>query len=657
MKKLDKKIIIKFSIGIFALLLLVVGATYAYFALNANIEKSTTNISTELDDIGSVALVTGDNLLMDITFTDMKKYSNSDINYYASSNGTTLVETDEVIAYTQVVGENNYSCTYTLVVSDESENSIYTAFQNMDNKSEGQIVLTVDGKDYDFNTTSLFPLTINGNLENVSNLNPGKIKAKLKLVNSPSIDQTGFAGTNIDLAFNVTDFKCEVNNKIYLANEVNKNTTTFSSENLVVFEEKDYSGLNSITYDIAGTMKNTETNETITISDTATSEFVYEDNLWNLSVSAGSYQDASTLNIPSLSYTFDINTDGINNYMVCYDRVKFSNSGLYINVDSLYSDDNGTDEKSTFTYNSLTCSELGVLSNGNHTIEFYFNKVNLKYATLFKFNVQNTVPGDFTGHRYTGKSPNNYVEFNGDTWRIIGSVPTCTSSECATSENLIKIIKDESIGKIAYDANCGYCSGSSCSFPNCNGSWGNNTLYRLLNNYYYGAQNGNGTEGCYSSQRSEAGFCDYTYNGIKSDNLYGQMVENVYWNTGASNPTILGQLVYSNEIQNQTVSGNVGLVAISDYIYSAPSEYQQGKINTEAFHKALKENSWLYGKEEWTGISYSKTLALKGDGAYGYVDDGYPFYGYDVRPVVYLDKDVYILEGDGSKANPYQIAL
>ncbi len=51
--------------------------------------------------------------------------------------------------------------------------------------------------------------------------------------------------------------------------------------------------------------------------------------------------------------------------------------------------------------------------------------------------------------RYIGASPNNYVRFNNELWRIIGVMNNIKTSTSGTGESRLKIIKDESIGNFA----------------------------------------------------------------------------------------------------------------------------------------------------------------------------------------------------------------
>ena len=294
--------------------------------------------------------------------------------------------------------------------------------------------------------------------------------------------------------------------------------------------------------------------------------------------------------------------------------------------------------------------------NGNVTcnIEFKSNPTTLK-SKVETVNASQNYDGN--GYRYSGKTPNNWVWFNGEKWRIIGSIPICTSSGCATKENLVKIIRSESIGTYVYDAkSSGYT-----------GTWGSNTLYSLLNTSYYAtsraAMNGQNHAGCYSHYNSSYQSrpnCDYTEIGILSSSYYGQMVKNVYWNTGASSNSVTASTAYTNETASRTVLGYVGLMSASDWGYAASSSYHSILMNsyTSSSNNAT-ENSWIFNNGyEWTSIRISSdtTIAL-GVSILGTMGGNYANNGYAVRPVVYLDSSVYIVSGDGTESNPYQIGM
>ena len=53
--------------------------------------------------------------------------------------------------------------------------------------------------------------------------------------------------------------------------------------------------------------------------------------------------------------------------------------------------------------------------------------------------------------RYYGSTPNNYITFNGELWRIIGVMNNMTTSD-GKSASLVKIVRASSIGTLAWDS-------------------------------------------------------------------------------------------------------------------------------------------------------------------------------------------------------------
>ncbi len=245
------------------------------------------------------------------------------------------------------------------------------------------------------------------------------------------------------------------------------------------------------------------------------------------------------------------------NYRICYTISSGSssvNNGLYIAINGTtkYSILSSTSEEKSGCYDfySLTTSDY---------INISVRKYNASAVVpVMKFRIEraNNNTAYNPGYRYEGTNPDNYIWFNNEMWRIIGVVPVCTSANCATKEDLVKIIRKDSIGSIAYDAkSLGYT-----------GAWGSNTLYTLLNTKYWGKQDATNTATCYGYGATSKTKCDYTVIGLSSSDYYGNMVkQNVYWNTGASTDAADAKTVYGNESQTQQVQGNIGLMNASDY--------------------------------------------------------------------------------------------
>lgn len=201
-------IIIPMIIVILTFVLLIVGSAYAYFTANNSIGGST-NINTEFESVGISKLASKNNLKLNVTLVDMMKKDNN-INYYATLDGTpSTSENSEVIATASVEGNGKMNCNYTLEVTVNGTNNMYEAFKNMTNKSAGQLILNVDGKDYDlYNVT--FPLTITGTINDLSENNSKDIKASFRIVNRKDIDQSNLANKDLTLSFNAKLFTCSL---------------------------------------------------------------------------------------------------------------------------------------------------------------------------------------------------------------------------------------------------------------------------------------------------------------------------------------------------------------------------------------------------------------------------------------------------------------
>ena len=117
------------------------------------------------------------------------------------------------------------------------------------------------------------------------------------------------------------------------------------------------------------------------------------------------------------------------------------------------------------------------------------------------------------GYRYEGKNPNNYIWFNNELWRIIGVFDSASHGQ---SGNLVKIIREESIGGLAWHKS------------NTN-DWSASSLKSLLNGAYYDWDSNKSSVStyCYGYSTSVQGNCDYSEIGI--NDTYRNMIQNVTW--------------------------------------------------------------------------------------------------------------------------------
>lgn len=243
------------------------------------------------------------------------------------------------------------------------------------------------------------------------------------------------------------------------------------------------------------------------------------------------------------------------------------------------------------------------------------------------------------GYRYKGTNPNNYVWFNNELWRIIGSVPIKINE--STTKNLVKIVRKDILNK-------GYASTS-----------GNTSTVELLNKYYFDGDNDNNSDasstGCLVKGATYYGNCNYSFRGILPNDIYGEMIEEVFWNTGKVNPSDNVAYAYIDELNDQE-KNVVGLLSASDYALSTSISNTLSLDNHNSSDITL--NSWLVFNENILLLNSHKLRSGTLTITEGKVVSRS---GWGVLPVVYLDDEVFVINENmnniGSELNPYQIAL
>ena len=281
-----------------------------------------------------------------------------------------------------------------------------------------------------------------------------------------------------------------------------------------------------------------------------------------------------------------------------------------------------------------------------------------------KLNATQGIMLDNNGdYRYYGADPNNYVTFNGETWRIIGTFNNVDDGT-GNKETRLKIIRDESIGNYSWDS-----SASTVNSGNGVNDWSKADLMTELNTLYYNSTSGT----CYNGQNNASTTCNFTSTGL--DSTARSMIDDaVYHLGGSSNASGLyaddnynaerGTTVYSCSTDDgacpraTTWTGKIGIMYPSDYAYAVDlSLCTKDGYNYD--NSTCKSNDWLYlGSNEWTIMPASSRAYY----AFGVISSGYVnvinvyFYNsYAARPVLYLKSDVTIVGGEGTSSNPYQL--
>ena len=290
--------------------------------------------------------------------------------------------------------------------------------------------------------------------------------------------------------------------------------------------------------------------------------------------------------------------------------------------------------------------------------------------------------------RYIGANPNNYVYFNCsdynnqsdstcEKWRIIGVFKNMTKSD-GSKEDLVKIIRDDSIGNYSWDS-----SDSSTNYGWGVNDWTNADVMKLLNSgydsetvggsLYWNAKSGTCYNGAYNATTS----CDFTSTGLKND-LTRNAIESVVWNLSGSSTfnDVTASMFYSRERGTTVYSGpttwtgKVGLMYPSDYGYATAG----GSTTNRAACLAKELFNWdgsnvsdcynndylLKSYSQWTltpnssdsyGVFYVDMKGFVSYGRYAYGTDG-------VWPVAFLKSNILISEvGNGSSESPLQLSM
>ena len=289
--------------------------------------------------------------------------------------------------------------------------------------------------------------------------------------------------------------------------------------------------------------------------------------------------------------------------------------------------------------------------------------------------------------RYYGASPNNYIYFNCsdysnqssstcETWRIIG-----------VFDGKVKLIRNETIGSMSYDADAEdtYLQSIASSEGNNNiaqslnynmsdeniiiklapsevgtesNDYSKSSLQKILNNYYY-----NGLK--YTGRSSY----DFTSTGIKN-NTTRNIIVNITYNLGGhDSDSVYPNQIYEYERGTTVPSGNAttwqGKIALpypSDYGYAANlSKCQKQLVSYDDV--TCTSNNWMKAilgiyNYSWLLAPYSGST---GDAWYvhslGRVGRGAAYNASGVVPVLYLSSELSIKAGTGSSSAPYQLSL
>ena len=279
--------------------------------------------------------------------------------------------------------------------------------------------------------------------------------------------------------------------------------------------------------------------------------------------------------------------------------------------------------------------------------------------------------------RYVGASPNNYIKFNDETWRLIG-ILNVYNVETNNYENLVKIVRNNSLGNYSLDTSDSLInSGKGINEwnqadlmyeLNCDGESTKYCREDVTDGYLSNLTSGT-TKWYNGLNNAKNGTYDYSKN-IK--NNYLDKIANVRWILGGNLAhTSSVQQYYENERGTVHVSdptdgitrkdywdGMIALLYASDYGYASTNIACRKSLssNVSGIFNCSNDN-WLFNNvDEWLLSSrYGDSenffkIDRNGGVSYYYISNSFA-----IRPVLFLKSFVTISGGNGTLDNPYII--
>lgn len=209
-------------IAVATLLVAVVGATFAYFAVATERSEQTIKVTGEATAVGAATLETPVTAMkINLTGTQMAEDAQG-TSYYSTTATDKAYETTAVpatIARVGITGGDDtvsYTCNYALTIAKGATD---TMIENLV-AGDGSIVLagaTLTDANTTFDLTELKndaegnaqTITVNGSATALTNAAPEEVTAYVQ-INNTTAKQT-FAGTNLAVEITATTFTCEIN--------------------------------------------------------------------------------------------------------------------------------------------------------------------------------------------------------------------------------------------------------------------------------------------------------------------------------------------------------------------------------------------------------------------------------------------------------------
>ena len=347
-------------------------------------------------------------------------------------------------------------------------------------------------------------------------------------------------------------------------------------------------------------------------------------------------------------------------------------------------------------YDSLN-SEVGVellTAKANPSTLAYSDATDEQRAEMWTFSEAATAQtAATTDYRYIGVSPNNYIKFNNEMWRIIG-----------VFDGRIKIIRDESIGNLSWDYKMDVGSATSSSTQSARSSkpskqsarisgppsggsndWTDSQLMYMLNPGSYKLKTGYSLNnnliydnnnkliyqlGCFPSYVvSESTSYNCVNNNWELNAKALSQISEVTYYLGndfslLSSGNYTSEILYASErgidvYKNRPTNWNglVGLAYASDYSYTLVSGSGASAQSTRSSSEGSSVYSWMIDNHntQWTISPYYDETTDYVFLTSGDIFTDSPSYELEICPVVYLNSNTELAR-NGTIDDPYLIA-
>ena len=281
---------------------------------------------------------------------------------------------------------------------------------------------------------------------------------------------------------------------------------------------------------------------------------------------------------------------------------------------------NNSHKKATIKLGVATSEDTSLNINGNRIlVSEEIARKDIKNQTAAEF-ITNLYTEDNTelyydknkNLLYYGANPNNHIIINQEMWQIIG-----------VYNNKLKLIKENSIGNYQYDNNLKY--------------YQNSKINNLLNELYYKSAKGT----CYQDNLEKE--CNFTNTGLTKETislLDMQTVNNETTSIENKENFKESQITITN-----TFETNISLPSITDYINTLYCK-EENTCNTSWM---TKPGTLLLTLNDINNNLY--TMSITEDGSIKIDNDAAT--NLEVRPVIVLKEENYIIKGNGTQDTPY----